>query len=163
MADLKPLTGRFELLHPTEYLKAADLGERDVTIVIEGIYEEVLTMQGNKKERKPVLKLQNRAGRVLGKRLVLNKTNAKLIAAAVGEKSVERWAGKAITLYATTTRGARGETMDCVRVRAKVNNRADEIPEAMAADPEPRRAFTDELGGDAEGSEEGAREPGSDA
>lgn len=157
MGDLKPLTGRFELLHPTEYLKAADLGERDVTVVIAGIFEEVLTMQGNKKERKPVLTLANRAGRALGKRLVLNKTNAKLVAATTGEKSVERWIGKAITLYATTTKGARGETMDCVRVRARVNQRADEIPEAMAAEPEPRRAFTDDLGEDA-----GEREPGSE-
>lgn len=150
------LTGRFELLHPSNYLKAADLGDRDVTVIVHGIFREHLVMTGGKKDVKPAITMRSRAGRVLGKKLILNKTNAKLIAATTNEKNVERWIGKEITLYATTCKGTRGETMDCIRVRAKVNMRADDIPEDMAAEPEPEPSFMDE----AEGAD--GREPGSD-
>lgn len=132
----RALTGRYELMHPTNYLKAADLGERDVTVTIHGIFEEHLVMQGGKKEAKPALALRSKAGRVLGKKLILNKTNAKLIAAATKEKLVQNWIGHEITLYATTTKGAKGEEMDCIRVRGRVNQSASEVPEDMSRAPE---------------------------
>lgn len=143
----KPLSGHFGLMHPTNYVKAWDLNGKDVTVIISGIYEEHLVMQGGKKEVKPALTLRSRAGRALGKKLVLNKTNAKLIAAATGERLVERWVGREITIYPTTCKGAKGEEVECIRVRARINQRADDIPEEMARDPEPEPSFIDEVEG----------------
>jgi hypothetical protein len=143
----KPLSGHFGLMHPTNYVKAWDLNGKDVTVIISGIYEEDLVMQGGKREKKPALTLKSRAGRALGKKLILNKTNSKLIAAATGERMVERWIGKEITIYPTTCKGQKGEETECIRVRARVNQRADEIPEDMAREPDPEPSFIDQVEG----------------
>ncbi len=52
------------------------------------------------------------------KGMVANKTNCKTIAAMYGTK-VGQWAGKQITLYATTCEVG-GETKPCIRVRPMV-------------------------------------------
>jgi hypothetical protein len=49
--------------------------------------------------------------------MVMNKTNAKLIASHYGDDT-DNWTGKEITLYPTTCQ-AFGETVPCIRVRGK--------------------------------------------
>lgn len=140
------LTGHFRLVYPTEYICAADLQGRDVTVKIAKVRRETLTMAGGKRDSKAVLSMTNRAGKPLGKRWVAGKTVLKQIAAALDEPDVSRWIGQSVTIYPTTCRGARGEMMDCIRVRerARSDARTAEIPDEMAIEPAPRIDFGDD-------------------
>ena len=71
---------------------------------------------------------------------MLNKTNLSLIAKSTGKKMIVDWAGKEVTLYPTTAHFGR-EVVECIRVRTRTNAMADEVPEDMAAEPEPMPAF----------------------
>jgi hypothetical protein len=133
------VTGHVDLAYPTKYVKAADLRGNDVTVRIVCLEVDVLVMQGGKREKKNVLTMASVQGKTLGKQLVLNKTNAKLIASQHGPL-VEQWEGKAITLYPTTTKCGR-EMVECVRVRGRVTSGANEVPEDMAAEPEQTPQF----------------------
>lgn len=142
----RPLTGHHALVYPTEYVKAADLKGRDVTVVIDAIMMEMLTMVGGKREEKAVVTLRTVAGKPLGKRLILNKTNLRSIAGVLSEPMVHLWPGGRVTLYPTTCRGGDGKEQECVRVRVRVNANAADVPEAMAEAPVPRTEFADEAG-----------------
>lgn len=62
------------------------------------------------------------------KKLLLNATNARTIAGLYGAYT-EKWIGKPIALYATTTE-AFGESVECVRVRPTIPKlRANQPPE----------------------------------
>lgn len=105
----------FRLLFPTDYVAAHDLGERDVRLKIRAVVIENLQIQGGRKETKPVVIFHGAK-----KKLVLNKTNARLIAAQHGNDTV-KWIGQFVTLYATTTDFG-GKTVDCIRVREGQTN-----------------------------------------
>jgi hypothetical protein len=142
----KEITDHYELIYPSEFVKAADLRGRDVTVRIVRVDMEMLNLPGmSRKEPKAVATMASRAGKTLEKRFVLNKTNLKLIAGVTGQKRVADWKGKEITLYPTTTK-CKGEIVECLRVRAKVNAHAEDVPEDMAA-PVEKPAFVDEVGG----------------
>ena len=100
------------LMFPTDYVTAADLGGVDKTVTVASVVQEKLTMQGGVTEDAWILSFNEAK-----KKLVLNKTNAKLIAAHHGEES-DDWIGKQITLYATQCKFGR-DTVDCIRVRGK--------------------------------------------
>lgn len=102
----------FMLLFPNDYIGAHDLMGKDVTKTIARVLVEDLRCQSGKVERKPVLVFKDSK-----KKLVLNKTNARTIAGIHGPDT-ERWAGKRVTMYPTTTKLGR-DTVDCVRVRSK--------------------------------------------
>ena len=93
-------------LFPTKYIKAADLNNQDVQVQITGLAIEEI----EEGENKPVLRF---AGHQQG--LVLNKTNALVIAEMYGE-DYDQWVGRTITLYATKCDMA-GKRVDCIRVR----------------------------------------------
>ncbi len=140
----KAISGHLELLYPSEYVKAADLRGKDVTVIIDHLEWENLVMAGGKKDRKVVVHLRSVAGKRLEKRWVIGKTVLRQISAALGdEKDVSKWGGGKITMYPTTCRGASGGMVECIRVRHKVNQGAVEIPEDMAATPTPRVDFVD--------------------
>ena len=50
------------------------------------------------------------------KPFIINRTNAKTIQKVLGSPFIEDWAGKTITVFATTTSVA-GEVVECLRVR----------------------------------------------
>lgn len=146
------ITGHALLCFPTEYVRACDLHGKDVTIAIDHLEWEVLRMQGGAKERKPVVYMRSvtkdgTPGKLLGKRLALNKTNMRLIIATLGSPDVATWTGQRITIYPTKCRGADGTQVECIRVRARVNASAAEVPEDMSAAPAPRVEFVDEAEG----------------
>ena len=58
------------------------------------------------------------------KPMILNATNSKSIAKLYGP-FIEDWAGRPITLFATTTKLA-GEQVECLRIRPKVAERKKE-------------------------------------
>lgn len=86
-----------------------------MTVTIDYIAREQITGTGGKKEECTVAHLQG------VKPFILNATNCKTIAKLYGN-FIEDWAGKQITLFATTTKMA-GETVECLRIRPKVTVR----------------------------------------
>ena len=102
-------------------LKASDLPPgKEIPVIIDSIEEHEFDDEGkNGKVRKLVLKFKGKE-----KGLVLNKTNATVIASAHGPDS-DRWPGKKIYIYATKVQF--GDSMvDAIRVRAELEVAAEE-------------------------------------
>lgn len=100
------------LINP-DYIGAYSLGDAgDLTVTIDYVQTEEITSTGGKKEYCTVAHL------VGNKPMILNVTNSKSIGKLYGP-FIEDWAGKQITLFATTTKMA-GEVVECLRVRPKV-------------------------------------------
>jgi hypothetical protein len=94
-------------------LGAWDLPEgRDAVVTIESVKGGELTTVGGKKNKKPIIAFVGKE-----KKMVSNKTNSKTIAALYGNH-VEKWVGKKIALYVSTTRDpSTGGDIPCIRVR----------------------------------------------
>lgn len=127
--------GDARLLFPRNYLSAADLRGKDKVLTISRVIARETLKTDRGSERKPALMFvetdkANAAGKDVPTKLVLNKTNMKSIAAALGTFIADEWVGKAITLFPTTCQGAGGQTVDCIRVR-------NTAPKKGAAEPEP--------------------------
>ena len=108
---------------PSQYLKCADLNGTPHTVIIRTCALEELG-QGNDKEKKPVLYFEKAQ-----KGLVLNKTNANVIAAAYGDDT-SNWAGEPIEVYPTLV-DFKGKQVDGIRVR--VVQEAQPEPQPTAA------------------------------
>jgi hypothetical protein len=103
------------LMNP-DYIGAYALNEgEDLTVVISHVAREIITGTGGKKEECTVAHLKNQ------KPFILNSTNQKSIAKLYGP-FIEDWAGKPITLFASTTKLA-GDTVECLRIRPVVAKR----------------------------------------
>lgn len=103
------------LMNP-DYIGAYALNEgEDLTVVIAHVAREVITGTGGKKEECTVAHLRGQ------KPFILNSTNQKSIARLYGPY-IEDWAGKPITLFASTTKLA-GDTVECLRIRPSVQRR----------------------------------------
>lgn len=96
-----------------EFLYAFDLDGKEVVVEIEMVAGGVLTGEKGRSTKKPIVSF---AGKT--KKLALNKTNGKTIASLYGTDT-DRWIGKRITLYPTTTDFG-GETVECIRIRPVV-------------------------------------------
>ncbi len=70
----------------------------------------MLTGEDGKKSKKPVAYFRGK-----DRGLALNSTNCKTIAKMYGNDT-DKWAGKLVTLYPTTT-NAFGQTVECIRIR----------------------------------------------
>lgn len=92
---------------PGSFLKASDLRERPVTVIIAECRLEELGS-----EQKPVLYFRGK-----DRGLVLNKTNANTIADIMGTYETDDWFGKEIVLYPDST-DFQGRRVPCIRVRA---------------------------------------------
>ena len=94
----------WKLLQNPDYIGAYFLqpGE-DLTITIDYVVREIITGTGGKKEECTVAHLQGGL-----KPFILNATNSKSIARLYGPY-IEDWAGKSVTLFASTARLA-GDT-----------------------------------------------------
>jgi hypothetical protein len=95
----------------------------DLTVTIDFVRRETVVGTGGKKEECTVARLVDQ------KPLILNVTNSKTIHRLYGPY-IDDWAGKQITLYASTTRLA-GETVECLRIRPVV-----EVPKLPAISAE---------------------------
>lgn len=113
MAEAKT---HWKLLSNPDYIGAYWLppGE-DVTVTIDYVVREMITGTGGKKEECTVAHLKG------VKPFILNATNSKTIAKLYGPY-IEDWAGKQITLFASTAKLS-GETVECLRIRPKVTAR----------------------------------------
>lgn len=77
----------------SDYLQAADLRDRQVTLIISHYEVEEMGGRDRRKQEKPVLFFQR-----VRKGLVLNRTNTKTIEAAYGDE-MDDWIGKPIIIY----------------------------------------------------------------
>jgi len=91
---------------PSKYLKASDLQDRNINVVIDRAEPEEV----GEGERKPVLYFQGKT-----KGLVLNKTNSRAIAAAYGDDT-DDWEGRPLVLFPAMV-DFRGDTVEAIRVR----------------------------------------------
>jgi len=99
-----------------DYIGAYSLNEgEDLTVKIDYVVREMITGTGGKKEECTVAHLVGQ------KPFILNATNSKSIAKLYGPY-IEDWAGKPITMHASTTKLA-GETVECLRIRPTVTRR----------------------------------------
>lgn len=99
-----------------DYIGAYSLNEgEDLTVKIDYVVREMITGTGGKKEECTVAHLVGQ------KPFILNATNSKSIAKLYGPY-IEDWAGKPITMHASTTKLA-GETVECLRIRPVVAKR----------------------------------------
>jgi hypothetical protein len=104
-------------LYPSRFLRCADLNGRPRRVTIAGLKREDV---GG--EQKNVLAFTDET------LLILNKTNARAIAKALGCDDTKDWRGKSITLVPALT-DFKGDTVDCIRVRsAPQKPQADEEP-----------------------------------
>lgn len=108
----------YRAMFDREMLGAFELLGKDVTVTIERVEAGVLTSEGNKKTKKPVLSFKGK-----DRKLAINKTNGKILAGMFGN-DVRNWAGKSITLYATTTKFGR-DTVECIRIRNQAPKQED--------------------------------------
>jgi hypothetical protein len=93
---------------PSNYLKAADLNGRAVLVTIDKVTIEKLG-----EDTKPVIYF---AGKQKG--VVLNKTNASVVAASYGPET-DGWIGRQLEVYPDRTQ-FQGSLVDCLRVRVPV-------------------------------------------
>lgn len=99
------------VMFPNDYLAAADLQGKDCEVTIESVTQEALKTTDGQSEDKWILRFVGKR-----KKMVCNKTNAKLIAAYLNERDSDNWPNKSIILYPTTCQ-AFGKTEPCIRVR----------------------------------------------
>lgn len=84
----------------------------DLTVTIDVVKAETITMMGGKKEDHSIMYLVGQ------KPMILNATNSKSIHKLYGP-FIEDWAGKQITLFASTTNMGK-EIVECLRIRPSV-------------------------------------------
>ena len=100
------------LINP-DYLGAYSLPDgEDMNVTIDFVQVEEIVGSNGKKDYCTVARMVGQ------KPMILNVTNSKSIAKLYGQ-FIEDWAGKEITLFATTTKLA-GDTVECLRIRPKV-------------------------------------------
>ncbi len=122
---------------PSNYVKAADLHGKPCPLTIRTCVLEELG-QGSDKETKPVVYFNGRQ-----KGLVLNKTNANVIAEAYGDETTN-WEGKPVEVYPTQVQ-FRGNLVDAIRIRIRIQHEAqlEKQPDAAPMTDE----FNDEIPG----------------
>ena len=96
---------RISSAFPSQYLRAADLQDRPVRVVMDHV---VLEEIGS--EQKPILYFRDKE-----KGLVLNKTNANAIAQRYGDDT-DGWTEGEIELFPTVV-DFQGKSVDAIRVR----------------------------------------------
>lgn len=107
----------YRAMFDRDYIAAFDLNGKDVTVTIARVEPGVLTGQGGKKSKKPIVHFEGKE-----KGFAINKTNGKIIAGMYGTDA-SKWVGKRITIYPTMTSFG-SEQMECIRVRPTVPQEA---------------------------------------
>lgn len=101
----------YKTLMKKEFFGSHDL-KGDLTVTIREVKAKKILMGGGLDKDSVVAYLEGQ------KPIILNATNLKSIEKLYGS-FIEGWAGKQVTLYASTT-AMKGETVDCVRIRPTV-------------------------------------------
>ena len=111
-------------MFPSKWLAAADLEDQDKTLTISDVTQEIVG-QGEESESKWVLYFNE-----VEKGLVLNKTNATSLAAALGDET-DYWLGRKVVLYPTEVQ-FNSKMVEAIRVKEKATKNANKTPTAPA-------------------------------
>ena len=117
---------------PGEFLKAADLQGRQAAVVIDRV-----EMQKVGDDHKPVAYFQGK-----DRGLVLNKTNANIIADMYGSET-NQWVGQRIVLYSARVE-YQGKLVDAIRVQHPSAAQAWMPPQAPPPPPVPSNKVLDD-------------------
>ena len=98
---------------PGNWLKAADLGDDEHAVTIKEVRQEMVG-QGQQAQMKLVMEFAE-----FEKPLVVNQTNAKMIAQVVGSDETDDWPGHRVTLYVNDAVQFGNEVVSAIRVRKK--------------------------------------------
>lgn len=123
------------------FLYHFDLQGKDVTVVIAKVTQGKVMGTDGKAQKKPVVYFKGKE-----KGLALNITNVRTIGSIYGTFEADKWIGKPITLFPTTTSMA-GRTVECIRVRPNKPGKdapIDTTPDTHAPAREPGDDDTDE-------------------
>lgn len=112
--------------YPSDYVKASDLNGKDVNLIIKEV-----RMEDIGEDNKPVVYFTK-----TDKGLVLNKTNANIIAGNIGTHETNDWIGKSITLFPTQV-DFQGRQVEAIRVRLRKPGGQARPKPAPAAPPPP--------------------------
>ncbi len=121
---------------PSKYIKAADLNDQNVRVIMERVEMEDIGDDGDK----PVLYFRGKS-----KGMVMNKTNSNNIAIVYGDET-DDWIGKEIILYPTMV-DYQGRSVPAIRVRppqAK-DRQSSELRHANGSPPPRRPTVAQEL------------------
>jgi hypothetical protein len=114
---------KIDKLFPSKYLKAEDIGNREVPVTIQKVSVEMIKSREGSEE-KAVLRFDGKT-----KGLILNKTNATKISAIAKSKETKDWSGVEIVLYSTLVSFGSDE-VPAIRVKAPSGNGSAETSDA---------------------------------
>lgn len=129
------------MFKPGKYLGAWDFASREATLTIDRVQSGEVEGENGRKDKAPLIFFKG-----VTRPLVLNKTNLKVLLTMYpqiqvgGRISAKAMKGLRVTLYQDTTRGARGGTVDCVRIKPRVpgSTTGDAPPPEVPVDEEMR-------------------------
>lgn len=129
---------RISQAFPSNYIKAADLQDRNVMVKMDRVEVEKIG-----EDEKPVLYFVGKE-----KGLVLNKTNASNIATAYGDNT-DDWRDQEIVLFPAMV-DFQGRTVEAIRVRTpQAKDRQRRVADPISSGPQqtepPRRDLDDEI------------------
>jgi hypothetical protein len=132
----------------SKYMKASDLGGREVAVKIrEAVVETLKTLDG-RENTKCVLYFEPPYGR---KGLPLNVTNLDSVYEVTGETNTDDFPGHVIVLYPTKA-AMGGKMYDAIRVKAKPEKKSPKAATAKSPDndgpPDDGVPFNDDFSGD---------------
>ena len=118
----------YRSLYDKDFIGAWDLkDDKDVIVTITKVTGGQLVGVGGRKSKKPVVYMKGTE-----KGFALNSTNGKTIASLYGNH-VEKWVGKKIALYKSTTRNPNGDgDVECIRVRPRAPAASPSSPSEQA-------------------------------
>ena len=119
-----------DTLHPSNFLKASDVDSRDFILCIKSLSFEEFDRDEGGKEGRPCLWFAETE-----KGLVLNKTNAQMIASLYGTET-DDWAGKLIAVGSENV-PFKGKIVPALRVRGHVPAAGNGQAAQPAPKPEP--------------------------
>ncbi len=112
---------------PSKFLKASDLASKPVVVTIEAArYEALKTLDGKEQQKIVLYFVGSQESRC--RSMV---TNFSAVIDAVGEDDTDRWPGKQIELYASTTQMS-GKTVPCIRIRPPAQRQLPKLQQASA-------------------------------
>ena len=100
-----------------DYIGAYDLKGDTVVTIVDVQAKKIKNVQKDRDEKRPIITLDG-----YEKRWVCNVTNGAIIANMYSPQ-VEKWRGKRVTIYPTTTQ-AFGKIVDCIRTRPQIPDAA---------------------------------------
>lgn len=106
----------------SKFLKQADC-DPPILVTIKGVHEENIAKEGAPPEMKWCLELVEQE-----KPLVLNSTNAQIIAGVTGSEDTDDWAGHKIVLYRDPNVSYAGKLVGGIRARMPRNQPAKQQP-----------------------------------